>query len=435
MEFFDSLLYRNKQFVPTWFCTEEEDECYSKNELSLSLLNDKKNSFSVEARDKNGSVKALVEIDKKSGKIISLLPREETDRIKIFRTLFKKNMLSFSKKDGFLPLDLILCISMLYGTNDNLRFFSQDIYYPNGFDGVSKNDLRVYTNIYNSISNLENGGVIVNILGSIKTGGHINLLLKTKNDNFTIFDTNSASSCVLYNFCNFILKNLFLQEKLIDRETEEVDILGLKKDCLLLNDKKNSFQGPKSCFLMVLSFLEIYKQNKDFVRRTEEYFKNEAGLFMILQQAIAFISDDKDILNLTIKKSIFSSDITISKMVTKFITSNEDGEGVPDCNFNIPLNDTDKTIPLDFLVNIYTLSILLNKITRKNKTSIDIYKQSPQTVKTKDRIIDKIKHDKEKIEENETVPEKKRERLLQQKEVLREITSDLTDSKERAVSK
>lgn len=410
MEFFDSLLYRNKQFVPTWFCTEEEDECYSKNELSLSLLNDKKNSFSVEARDKNGSVKALVEIDKKSGKIISLLPREETDRIKIFRTLFKKNMLSFSKKDGFLPLDLILCISMLYGTNDNLRFFSQDIYYPNGFDGVSKNDLRVYTNIYNSISNLENGGVIVNIFGNIENQEHINLLLKINNDNFTIFDTETPFSPVFYTFCNFVLRNLFLQEKLIDRETEEVDILGLKKDCLLLNDKKNSFQGPKSCFLMVLSFLEIYKQNKDFVRRAEEYFKNEAGLFMILQQAIAFISDDKDILNLTIKKSIFSSDITISKMVAKFITSNEYGEGVLDCNFNIPLNDTDKTIPLDFLVNIYTLSILLNKITRKNKTSIDIY-------------------------ECKTVPEKKRERLLQQKEVLREITSDLTDSKERAVSK
>lgn len=435
MELFNSLLYRNKQFVPTWFCAIEEDSYNSENELSLSLLNDKKNSFSVEARDKNGSVKALVEIDKKSGKIISLLPREETDRIKIFRTLFKKNMLSFSKKYGFLPLDLILCISMLYGTNDNLRFFFQDIYYPNGFDGVSENDLRVYTNIYNSITNLENGGVIVNILGSIKTGGHINLLLKTKDDNFTIFDTETPFSPVFYTFCNFVLRNLFIQEKLIDRETEEVDILELKKDCLLLNDKKNSFQGPKSCFLMVLSFLEIYKQNKDFVRRAEEYFKNEAGLFMILQQAIAFISDDKDILNLTIKKSIFSSDITISKMVTKFITSNEDGEGVPDCNFNIPLNDTDKTIPLDCLVNIYTLSILLNKITRENKTSIDIYKQTPQTVKTKDRIIDKIKHDKEETEENETVPEKKRERLLQQKEVLREITSDLTDSKERAVSK
>ena len=186
--------------------------------------------------------------------------------------------------------------------NDNLRFFFQDIYYPNGFDGVSENDLRVYTNIYNSISNLENGGVIVNILGSIKTGGHINLLLKTKDDNFTIFDTETPFSPVFYTFCNFVLRNLFIQEKLIDRETEEVDILGLKKDCLLLNDKKNSFQGPKSCFLMVLSFLEIYKQNKDFVRRAEEYFKNEAGLFMILQQAIAFISDDKDILNLTIKK-------------------------------------------------------------------------------------------------------------------------------------
>ena len=248
MELFNSLLYRNKQFVPTWFCAIEEDSYNSENELSLSLLNDKKNSFSVEARDKNGSVKALVEIDKKSGKIISLLPREETDRIKIFRTLFKKNMLSFSKKYGFLPLDLILCISMLYGTNDNLRFFFQDIYYPNGFDGVSENDLRVYTNIYNSISNLENGGVIVNILGSIKTGGHINLLLKTKDDNFTIFDTETPFSPVFYTFCNFVLRNLFIQEKLIDRETEEVDILGLKKDCLLLNDKKILFRDLSLVF-------------------------------------------------------------------------------------------------------------------------------------------------------------------------------------------
>ena len=430
MEFFSDLLYKEEQLVPTLFCIEKEDDFYSKNELSLSLLNDKKNSFSVEARDKSGSVIASVEIDKKNGKIISLLPQEEKDKIKIFKILFKKNMLSFSKKDGFLPLDLILCISMLYGTNDNLRIFFQDICCPSGFGSISKNSLGVYTNIYNSITNLENGGVIVNILGGLETGGHVNLLLKTKNDNFKIFDTASASSYVLYTFCNFVLRNLFIQEKLVDCGTKEIDILKLKKDCLLLNDKKNSFQGPKSCFLMVLSFLEICKQNKDFVCKAEEYFKNEAGLFMILQQAMAFISDDKDILNLTIKKNIFTSNITISKIVTKFMTLNKDGMGVFDRDFNIRLNGTDKIIPLDCLVNIDTLFILLNKITRENKTSIDIYKQSPQTANLKEREKNKTKHDEEEIDKSETVLEKKREVSPQQlEEALRKATSDFIEPK------
>lgn len=435
MEFFGDLLHRKEQFFPTQFCTEKEDYCYSKNELSLSLLNDKKNSFSVEARDKSGFVKALVEIDKKNGKIISLLPQEEKDKIKIFKILFKKNMLSFSKKDGFLPLDLILCISMLYGTNDNLRFFFQDIYCPSGFGSISKNNPDIYTNIYNSITNLENGGVIVNILGGLETGGHINLLLKTKNDNFKIFDTASASSYVLYNFCNFILRNLFIQEKLVDCGTKEIDILKLKKDCLLLNDKENSFQGPKSCFLMVLSFLEICKQNKDFVCKAEEYFKNEAGLFMILQQAMAFISDDKDILNLTIKKGIFSSSIIISKIVTKFMILNKDGTGAFDHNFNIRLNGTDKVIPLDCLVNIYTLSTLLNKLTRENKTSIDIYKQPPQTANLKERMKDKTKHGEEEIDKSETILKKKREISPRQlEEALRKATSDFIEPEKDVVS-
>lgn len=430
MEFFGDLLHRKEQFFPTLFCIEKEDDFYSKNELSLSLLNDKKNSFSVEARDKSGSVRALVEIDKKNGKIISLLPQEEKDKIKIFKILFKKNMLSFSKKDGFLPLDLILCISMLYGTNDNLRIFSQDIYYPSGFDGVLEKDLDIYTNIYNSITNIKNGGVIVNIFGNIKNQEHINILLKINNDKFTIFDTKTPSSPVFYTFCNFVLRNLFIQEKLVDCGTKEIDILKLKKDCLLLNDKENYFQGPKSCFLMVLSFLEICKQNKDFVCKAEEYFKNEAGLFMILQQAMAFISDDKDILNLTIKKNIFTSNITISKIVTKFMTLNKDGMGVFDHDFNIRLNGTDKIIPLDCLVNIDTLFILLNKITRENKTSIDIYKQSPQTASLKEREKDKTKHDEEEIDKSETVLKKKREVSPRQlEEALRKATSDFIEPK------
>ena len=84
--------------------------------------------FMVIAKDESGSAIASAIIEKDSGKIVKIEPQDEENRLKIFKMMFNRNMFDFSENCGMLSLDLVLCISMLYGNDSNLRLFLQKAY-------------------------------------------------------------------------------------------------------------------------------------------------------------------------------------------------------------------------------------------------------------------------------------------------------------------
>lgn len=309
-------------------------------ELVEHLSGEWSGCFEVKINKIDGSVIASTIIKKETGKIVKVQPQNKDERLKIFGMVFSGNMLNFSESYGMLPLDLILCISMLYENNNNLRLFFQQIYE----DRITDTD--IYRKIYDSISSdtAENKtrGIVVNILGIAKEKGHVDVLVKLDNDNFRIFDT--AWNSPLFDLFYDIADNLSRSTRLCGNENK---IFLIDKQC---------FQGPMSCFLMILSFLEVCEKNPDFLENIERYFKNNVGHFMILQQLLALISDDKDILNLEIEDN--GNNIKISKISSKFISKNKTISE----DFFVPMKWFNKYIPLRNLVNKKALESLLSNL-------------------------------------------------------------------------
>ena len=351
-----------EKFSPSTYNTKKSGVLggFMETELVKDFDND---CFIIKINKSDGSEIASTKIRKSTGEILEIQPKNKDDRLEIFEKIFSKNMLDFSKSCGMLPLDLVLCLSLLYGEDKDLRLFFQQIY------AVGVNDIDSYKRIYNSINN----GIIINVLGTPRESGHIDVVVKLDNNNFRIFDTAWNSPIFIgyfYDIADSLSNGSFEKDK---------------EKILLI--KESPFQGEMSCFLMIFSFLEICEERLDFLANIEKYFENTVGRFMVLQQLLALISDDKNILELEIKKD--NENIKISKISSKFILEkkeiNED--------FFVHMKWFNKYIPLDDLINIQTVRNLLNGL-NSEKESIE-YEKPSFISKTQGKISKKYTEDNE----------------------------------------
>ncbi len=346
--------------------------------------------FKVSIEDNANNVIASTVIEKKSGKIVKVEPQEEKNRLEIFNILFYRNMLDFSSNKGMLPLDLAICISMLYGNDNNLRLFFQQAYVtyqPIEQQSTQSIESVFYNNICDSVDKKEIGK-IVNIIGFPNNYGHVDVLIKLSDKGFKIFDTSGPNS--LFYLIEDTIENLLKNKKGIELDKNKNEIFIIDE---------NGFQGPMSCFLMIISFLGVCKNNQDFLTKIDKYFENNVGHFMVLQQLLCLIDNDKDILKLKIKEN--SSSIMVSEITSKFIYKGKNGKYEINDNFYLFMKDINKYIPLKNVVNIDVLTNLLNNLGEQAIIiTIEGYK-TPDFITKISRIQTKEKNIKDESEEDE----------------------------------
>lgn len=188
-------------------------------------------------------------------------------------------------KDGMKPLPLILCVALsVANIKDKFR-----IYYQAGYDtDAQKNTLETM------YCNINENAHIINIFGSLSSeGGHIDILTKYGEKDL-LFDTNLTTlnrKYIPFNLSTVLMYNVAIYNENGSDFKEGCDVSNI-----LVEEK---LQGPMSCFLMCLSYIECIKTGKIPEDKIEEYFKDGKGQLLVVEQAFNFVDKNQQVLKIT----------------------------------------------------------------------------------------------------------------------------------------
>ena len=236
-------------------------------------------------------------------------------------------------KDGMEPLPLILCVALsVANIKDKFR-----IYYQAGYDTDAQKDT-----LETMYCNINKNAHIINIFGSLPNkGGHIDILTKYGEKDL-LFDTNLTTlnhKYIPFNSSIELMHNVSIYNN---------DGSGFKEGCDISNILvEEKLQGPMSCFLMCLSYIECIKTGKIPEDKIEEYFADGRGQLLVMEQAFNFVNE---------KQRVFK---IIDGILSSYCI---DTDGVVNDESNTPnIKDTKKD-----------LLVLENSNTNKNVTISDV---------------------------------------------------------------
>lgn len=184
-------------------------------------------------------------------------------------------------KDGMEPLPLILCVALsVANIKDKFR-----IYYQAGYDTDAQKDT-----LETMYCNINKNAHIINIFGSLPNkGGHIDILTKYGEKDL-LFDTNLTTlnhEYIPFNSSIELMHNVSIYNN---------DGSGFKEGCNMSNILvKEKLQGPMSCFLMCLSYIECIKTGKIPEDKIEEYFADGRGQLLVMEQAFNFVNEKQKV--------------------------------------------------------------------------------------------------------------------------------------------
>lgn len=208
-----------------------------------------------------------VTINKNTGEIECNIPNDESKRKILFDKILSHAINNGAVKDGMKPLPLILCVALsVANIKDKFR-----IYYQAGYDtDAQKNTLKTM------YCNINKNAHIINIFGEPSNKGHVDILTKSNNEDLlfdTQLDNQSFYNPVVGPMCGVAI---------YDNE-------GLCNESNIL--VKKQLQGPMSCFLMCLSYIECIKTGKIPEDKIEEYFADGRGQLLVMEQAFNFVNE------------------------------------------------------------------------------------------------------------------------------------------------
>ena len=221
-----------------------------------------------------------VTINKNTGEIECNIPNNESERKILFDKILSHAINNGAVKNGMEPLSLILCVALsVANIKDKFR-----IYYQAGYGNISNPDELKKNTFSNVYSGIENCAHIINIFGEPSNKGHVDILTKSNNKDL-LFDT-QLDEKYLFNQ----LTRPILGVTVYDNSG------GFKSGCDESNILvKKQLQGPMSCFLMCLSYIECIKTGKIPEDKIEEYFADGRGQLLVMEQAFNFVNKEQKV--------------------------------------------------------------------------------------------------------------------------------------------
>ena len=243
-------------------------------------------------------------INKNTGEIECNIPNDESERKILFDKILSHHIINNGAvKNGMEPLPLILCVALsVANIKDKFRIYYQagydynfdggrppDDYYKEMSDGFKK--------VYNDTDSSEIN-YIINVLGMPGNGGHIDILTRSNNRDL-LFDTQLTNNVdkIPYNEKIRPMYDVVIYKKdMVKNGDYYIEILGFKDGCDESNILvKKQLQGPMSCFLMCLSYIECIKTGKIPEDKIEEYFADGRGQLLVMEQAFNFVNKEQKV--------------------------------------------------------------------------------------------------------------------------------------------
>ena len=236
----------------------------------------------------NEDIVVSTTINKNTGKIECNIPNNESKRKVLFDRILSHVINNGAVKNGMEPLPLILCVALsVANIKDKFR-----IYYQAGYGNISNPDeLKddTFSKVYNGIKNCAH---IINIFGEPSNKGHVDILTRSNNKDL-LFDTQLDNQSCFYNPFVGPMCGVAIYDD--GGRCNESNILV-----------KKQLQGPMSCFLMCLSYIECIKTEKIPESEIEEYFKDGRGQLLVMEQAFNFVNEEQGVFKI-IEDGILSS--------------------------------------------------------------------------------------------------------------------------------